>query len=224
MTVQIDLWTWPLDVDAAERARLSAFLSDDEKARAARFVFERDRERYIVAHGRLREILGGRANAHPNTLHFEHSDQGKPALVPRAFHFNLSHSDGLAALAVSADFALGVDVEAVRPLKEDVAERFFSRREVEALARLSPDDQLHGFYRCWTRKEAVIKAIGEGLSRPLDSFDVSVEAGVSPTLERLDGEADAPQRWRLAHFDPAPGFVGAVACRTGGAALVLKRH
>jgi len=138
-------------------------------------------------------------------------------------YFNLTHSDGLAALGVSAAPELGVDVEQVRPLKEDIAERFFSPGEVAALRALPEDQQLPAFYRCWTRKEAVVKAIGEGLSRPLDSFDVTLDADAARLL-RMDGEDDGPQVWQLAHFAPAPGFAGAVACRTGGGALVVARR
>jgi len=225
MTVKVDLWLWALDVDDGERERLAAFLSDDETARAARFVFERDRERFVVGRGRLREILARKVSRAPAELRFSYSENGKPAL--QGFgdaQFNLSHSEGVAVLALSQAFELGVDVEFVRPLKEDVAERFFSRREIDQLASLPADDQLAGFYRCWTRKEAIVKAIGDGLSRPLDSFDVSVGADVPAVVERLEGEADAPRAWRLAHFVPAAGYIGAVACRTGGAPIVLTRH
>lgn len=226
MTVAVDLWQWALDVDEAERGRLGAYLSDDERARAGRFVFERDRNRFVVARGRLREILGRELSRAPGALRFTYSENGKPALDDGFgdLRFNLSHSESVAALALARAFELGVDVEFVRPLKEDVAERFFSRRENEQLASLPADDQLAGFYRCWTRKEAIVKAIGEGLSRPLDSFDVSVAGDVPPVVERLEGEADAQRVWRLAHFVPAVGFIGAAACRTGGAPIALTLH
>ncbi len=225
MTVEVDLWLWALDVGDVERERLGAFLSDDEGARAGRFVFERDRNRFTVGRGRLREILGRELSRAPAALRFTYSENGKPALAGAGdVRFNLSHSEGVAALALARAFELGVDVEFVRPLKEDVAERFFSRREIEQLAGLAADDQLPGFYRCWTRKEAIVKAIGEGLSRPLDSFDVSVAGDAPPVVERLDGEADARHAWRLAHFVPAAGFIGAVACRTGGLPIALTRR
>jgi 4'-phosphopantetheinyl transferase len=108
-------------------------------------------------------------------------------------------------------------------LKEDIAERFFSRGEVAVLRSLPEHEQLDAFYRCWTRKEAVVKAIGEGLSRPLDSFDVTLDAQ-SARLLRMEGERDGPSAWQMAHFTPAAWFQGAVACRTGGGALVVTRR
>ena len=220
--VDVELWVWPLDIGADERGRLFAYLSDDEVARAERFVFDRDRHRYIAARGRMREVLARLLGTTPAELRFAYSSHGKPSL-PVALHFNLSHSEGLAALGVSRTHELGVDVEHVRPLKEDIAERFFSRAEVATLRALPEHEQLDAFYRCWTRKEAVVKAIGEGLSRPLDSFDVTLGAQ-SARLLRMDGERDGPSVWQMAHFAPATGFEGAVACRTGGGALVVKRR
>jgi len=220
--VEVELWVWPLDVGADERGRFFAMLSDDEVARAERFVFERDRHRYIAARGRMREVLARLLGATPADLRFDYSSHGKPSL-PLGLHFNLSHSEALAALGVSRTHQLGVDVEHVRPLKEDIAERFFSQAEVTALRALPEDEQLEAFYRCWTRKEAVVKAIGEGLSRPLDSFDVTLDPQ-SARLLRMAGEQGGPSVWQMAHFAPAPEFQGAVACRTGGGALVVKRR
>lgn len=223
--IEVELWVWSLDVDAAERGRLFAHLSEDEVARALRFVFDRDRHRYIVARGRMREILAGVLGTTAAALRFSYSSHGKPSLLAASapLHFNLSHSQGLAALGVSRTRELGVDVEHERPLKEEIAKRFFSRREVETLRALPEAEQLSAFYRCWTRKEAVVKAIGEGLSRPLDSFDVTLDADAARLL-RMDGEVDGPQVWQLAHFAPAAEFAGAVACRTGGGALVVRRR
>jgi 4'-phosphopantetheinyl transferase len=223
--IEVELWVWSLDVDEAERGRLFAYLSEDEVARALRFVFDRDRQRYVVARGRMREILARVLGVTADALRFSYSSHGKPSLSAASapLHFNLSHSEGLAALGVSRARELGVDVEHVRPLKEDIAERFFSRGEVAALRALPEDQQLAAFYRCWTRKEAVVKAIGEGLSRPLDSFDVTLDPDAAHLL-RMDGDADGPHVWQLAHFAPVPGFAGAVACRTGGGALVVKRR
>lgn len=219
-TIVVDLWIWPLDVEDAERTRLEAHLSDDEVARADRFAFERDRNRFIAARGRLREILARELGRAPAELAFAYSAQDKPSLVQSRLCFNLSHSEALAALAVSREREVGVDIEAVRPIEEDIAEQYFSPREVAALRALPNVEQLAAFYRCWTRKEAIVKAIGEGLSHALNSFDVSL--GTPAVVERFEGEADAPAVWRLANFDPAPSYAGAVACRTAGAALSLR--
>lgn len=218
MTIEVALHVWPLDVSEEERARLGKFLSEDERARAARFVFERDQRRFVAARGRLREVLGAVVGARPATIAFTTSAHGKPALGSGEVAFNLSHSSGLAALGIARGLAIGVDIEEVRPLKENVAERFFSKREVAALRALGASEQLEAFYRCWTRKEAIVKAIGEGLSHPLDTFDVTI--GIDAQVERFEG--DDAMAWRLTHFEPAPGFMGAVACRTDGRPLVLR--
>ena len=224
--ISIDLWVWSLDAGQAERERLARLLSDDEQARAARFHFDGDRNRHIVAHGRLREILAARTGAAPERLRFALSSHGKPTLSEPAGpppHFNLSHAGGLAALALSDQAELGLDIEAIRPLEEDIAGRFFSASEVAAFRALPEADRWPGFYRCWTRKEAVLKSLGDGLSRRLDSFDVTLHEHDPPRIERIDGEPDAPRTWALLHLAPAPGFVGAIALRTHGRPVVLRR-
>lgn len=223
-TIDVDLWVWPLDGSPAEIGRLAPLLSADEKARAARFVIDRDRRRFIVARGTLRELLAPLLGVAPAAIVFAYSMHGKPS-VPSAtsLHFNLSHSENLAALAVSQQREIGVDIERVRSLKDDIAARFFSAREVATLRATPADGRLNAFYRCWTRKEAIVKAIGEGLSHALDSFDVTISADAPAAVERFAGEDDAPRVWRLADFDPAPGYMGAVACRTGGPALSVRR-
>ncbi len=225
-SITIDLWTWSLDVGLDERQRLEHFLTEDERARADRYHFARDREHHVVARGRLRELLAARVASSPGSLRFAYSAHGKPTLaasgpVP---HFNLSHARGLAALAISDDAELGLDIEAIEPLREDVAEHFFSRSEVAALRALPESDQLCGFYRCWTRKEAVLKSLGDGLSRALDSFDVSLAPDVPVRIERMDGEPEAPATWRLLAWEPAEGFAGAIALRAHGARVSVNRR
>lgn len=212
--VEIDLYVWSLDGDESERLRLARLLSHDETARAERLVFERDRHRFIVARGRLREILARVTKREPEALRFSYAAHGKPSLEGCAEKFNLTHSQSTAALGITRAHEIGVDVECVRPLKEDIAGRFFSPAEVAALRALPADLQTEAFFRCWTRKEAVVKAIGDGLSHPLDSFDVSLASDEVAAVQRIDG--DSPDRWRLATFKPASGYTGAIACRTGG--------
>lgn len=221
-TIVVDLWIWPLDVEDAERARLKANLSGDEVARADRFAFERDRNRFIVGRGRMREILARELGRAPAELVFAYSTHDKPSLVQSPLRFNLSHSQALAALAASREREVGIDIEAVRPIEDNIAEQYFSPREVAALRALPKAEQLAAFYRCWTRKEAIVKAIGEGLSHPLNSFDVSLGPAMPAVVERFEGEADAAGVWRLANFEPASGYAGAVACRTAGGALSLR--
>jgi 4'-phosphopantetheinyl transferase len=221
----IDLWLWRLDADEAAAARLAVLLDGEERARARRFVFPLHAHRFIAGRARLRLILQDYVGVPAAQLRFDYGAQGKPSLVGApgaALHFNLSHTGDLAALAVSAESDLGVDIETIRPVTEDVAGRFFSAAERAALAALPADERERGFFRCWTRKEAMIKALGGGLSIALDSFDVTLAPGVPPRLLRLAGEPDAPERWSLLHFEPAADCVGAVAVPMRQCALVLK--
>jgi 4'-phosphopantetheinyl transferase len=221
-TLYINLCTWPLDVPAGAEERLASLLSEDELTRAGRFVSALDRARFIVARTGLRQVLADLTDALPKDVRFTYSAKGRPALAGQEgdLDFSLSHSQGLAAVAVTRGVRVGLDIEGLRPVKENIAARYFSQAEHRELACLPAADQLAGFYRCWTRKEAVLKALGDGLSRPLDSFDVSV-ARDTPILERLDGDPGAMRHWTLFHLEPAPGFVGAIACRAGSQPVTL---
>jgi len=219
--IVIDIYVWTLDVDAHERERIRGHLSQDERGRAARFVTQRDRERFVAARGRLREILAKYAACDPAAVAFNYNPHGKPRLRGGGPNFNLSHSENLAILAIADSAEIGVDLEAIRPLREDIAERFFSPTEVLELRGLPDDDQVKGFYRCWTLKEAFVKAVGMGLTLPLDGFDVSI-AG-PPRLNRLASEFGAKEDWSLVQLEPSPGFVGAICCRSGGLSLHLRR-
>ena len=163
-------------------------LAADEQARAERFHFERDREHFIVARGVLRAILGRYLNRAPERLSFCYGAHGKPALAGEAgadaIRFNVSHSHGVALYAVTRGREVGIDLERIRfdLAVLEIAERFFSRREVATLRTLPTEAQRQAFFRCWTRKEAYIKARGEGLSLPLDQFDVSLAPGEPAAL------------------------------------------
>lgn len=201
----VDLWLWPLAHDPG-----AGLLSPAERARAARFVRPADAVAYRAAHAGLREILGAITGQAPAALAFEISAQGKP-LLPGGPAFNLSHSGGWAALAV-APVAVGVDIEAERPVEPEVATRFFSAAEQAALAPLAGAAWRQAFFRIWTRKEAFVKALGLGLSHPLDSFDVTADAGARLTRHAAGNPAD----WALIDLPLGPGWAGAVAVQTGG--------
>lgn len=221
----IDIWQWPLDVAAAALPGLVAALSDAEFARAARFVHERDRLRFIAGRGHLRAILGAYLAVPAKRLAFDYNAFGKPRLAGAGeppLHFNLSHSAGVAVLAVCDHYQIGIDIERVAPFKEDLAGTFFSAAERRALRCVPPDAYLDAFYRCWTRKEAFVKAHGAGLSLPLDSFDVSIGTTGQPRLLRLDGMPDAPEQWCLLNLAAPHGFIGAVAALTAGNAVELR--
>lgn len=214
----IDLWLFARDVDARERAIVAAHLSPKERARSQRFLDERDSYRYDVTRGRLREILSGYVGLPPAQIAFRYGDRGKPYLeVEPPVWFNLSHSADLAAVAVSTDFELGVDIERLRPVRRDLPDRYFSRSEAAALAALEGDAWRAAFFRCWTRKEAFIKALGEGMRQPLDSFSVSFGEAEPARLTWLAGDPEAAGNWSFLDVPPAEGFAGAITAMTSGA-------
>ncbi|MBN7755754.1 4'-phosphopantetheinyl transferase superfamily protein [Nitratireductor aquimarinus] len=221
----IDVWQWSLDVPLDALPQLVSALDEAEFARAGRFVHERHRLRFIAGRGRLRAILGAYLGVPARRLSFSYNAFGKPRLAGRGeppLHFNLSHSGGMAVLAVSDRYRLGIDIERVLPFRENLAAHFFSPAENEALAAVPSQDYLGAFFRCWTRKEAFVKAHGAGLSLPLESFDVTIDPEGQPRLLRLDGVADAPAQWRLANLALPRGYVGAVAAMTAGNAVALN--
>lgn len=226
MEIPVDLWLWPLDVDDARFHALSRHLSEDEASRAAAFVYERDRRRFVVGRGRLREILAITTGQSPGDVQFQYDALGKPGLASGP-PFNLSHSAGWAALAISPGPAVGVDIEALRPIDRAVAERFFSPQEVAALSRLGTQEWPGGFFRCWTRKEAFLKACGTGLWQRLDSFDVTLGPDEEARVTRIDDGAGVdvgpPEAWALAHLELGHGFAGAIALRTSGTIRVNYR-
>jgi 4'-phosphopantetheinyl transferase len=214
---EVHVWRATLDVSDATDGRLETWLSPDELQRAAAFRFARDRTRFILRRGVLRALLGRYLALHPKRIVFEYGAAGKPALAAahgeHGLIFNVSHSEDLAVYAIAAGRAVGVDVESVRPLIEAdaIARRYFSPAEAAALNNIpDPALRLEAFFNCWTRKEAYIKATGEGLSRPLDSFDVSL-APEEPARLLKTTAAGGAGAWSLCHLSPAPGFAGAVA-------------
>lgn len=225
--MRIDLWTWRLDRPDAALATASELLSAEETARAAKFVHARDSKRFVAGRARMREILSGYLCVAPAQLDLQADAFKKPFVPTRAgeppLHFNLAHCQDFAVLAVSRDAPVGVDVELIRPITEH-AERYFSKAEQTALATLSGDAWWRGFYQCWTRKEAFVKALGRGLLIPLEDFDVTLIPGEPARLLRYENEPHAPQRWELRHLEFHSGFIGALAMPSGGAALdVVKR-
>jgi 4'-phosphopantetheinyl transferase len=204
---EVHLWVFSLRSSPED----AGLLGPDEQRRAAAFHFDRDRDRFIAGRAMLRRILGACAGRQPEALSFIEGRSGKPAL-DGALSFNFSNSDDLGALAV-ANFELGVDIEKIRVIEEDVAGRFFAADEVARLRALPAERQTEAFFNCWTRKEAYVKAIGDGLLLPLDRFSVSLTPCEPAILLRTDGDPAEPARWRLHHFVPAPGFVGAIAAR-----------
>lgn len=209
----IHLWRAAQNIDARLQSRLEQSLSPDERSRAHRFVTAELTRDFIAAHGFLRDVLAAYLAVSPADLRFGTGDRGKPTLeAPRSrLRFNLTHSHGLAVVAVCEGREVGVDVEMIRPDVADggVAERFFSPHEVQSLRRLPTAQQAVGFFNCWTRKEAYLKALGSGLSVPLDRFDVSLAPDQPARLLADRGEAHL-DRWALQTFPAAEGWCGAL--------------
>lgn len=211
--MNIDVRTKRLEVPRAEAAALFAVLSPDERERALRFATEALTFRYVVARATLRTLLGERLVCDPASLRFDYSPNGKPSLRGHALSFNVSHSGALAVFAFAdGDVALGIDVEEVRPLSDmhDLARRFFAPEEWRALAEVDAPLQTAAFFHCWTRKEAYLKALGDGLMAPLDQFAVTLRPGEEAAFVHIGGDVAAGAAWRIRHLDPEPGYVGAV--------------
>jgi 4'-phosphopantetheinyl transferase len=214
---EIHVWRAFLDRGEAMLRRLEATLSSDEKARATRFSFERDRNAFVVTRGVLRELLGRYTGRSAADVEFDYNLHGKPFLreisVDLPVEFNISHSHGVALLGFAVGRQLGIDVELVRPNRanDDVAERYFSPREVAELRALPLSLRVEGFFRCWTRKEAYIKARGEGLRIPLESFSVGLTPGQPERLESADSDS-----WCLCSVNPGPTFAAALVGEGSG--------
>lgn len=205
-----------LDVAPEAVCASAALLSDAERLRASRFAFDRDRRRFIVARARLRQFLAARLRVPPEAVELAYGAHGKPALARRFadadWRFNVSHSDEVAVYAFSTGCEVGIDVEAVRVMRDadEIAARFFSRRENEVYQALAPRDKPMGFFNCWTRKEAFIKALGNGLYHPLERFDVSLAPGEPAKILRVEDMPGDECGWCLDSFSPAPGLVAAL--------------
>lgn len=214
---EVQVWCASLEPPPEVFGTLAEVLCEGERRRAERFHFARDRKRFTAGRGILRTILGRHLGLEPSRLHFAYGPQGKPALAGTAagsdLQFNLSHSADLALVAVTLGREIGVDLEYARALPDadEIARRTFSRREVADLRALPPEERTAGFFACWTRKEAYIKARGEGMTRPLDLFSVSVAAREpARLLEVLDRPEDV-EHWSFRALDPAPGYAAALA-------------
>jgi len=201
---EIHVWCASLATDEATSQQFESTLADQERERAGRFIFARDRDRYIAARGILRDLLGKYLRCAPQSIEFAYGPYGKPALAGAdsrpAICFNLSHSHGLAAVAIGQEREVGIDVELIRAefASEAIAKRYFSAKEIDELSRLPAELRTEGFFLCWTRKEAYIKAKGDGLQIPLDSFDVSLSPGRPATLSSVD-----EPRWGIESFVPS---------------------
>lgn len=214
-----DIHVWVVDVDR-HFARVESFyktLDLRERERAGRFNFQLHGQRYIVAHGLLRQIIGRIIDLPPEAIVYRYGKLGKPYLVgdhkTDNLQFNLSHCEGLVLIGLSRRRRVGVDIEGIRDVPDfiQVARRFFGPREIAALQGSSPADRLLLFYKIWTLKEAYLKGLGCGLSVPLDVFEVPASS-YSPALHKFDEiNIDNIPGWEVMPLAPVPGYIGAVA-------------
>jgi 4'-phosphopantetheinyl transferase len=208
-----EIHVWHASLDRADEVicELEPLLSPEEKTRADRFHFVKDRNQFVVARGLLRELLGAYLRQAPASLAFSYAQHGKPSLagadLSSGLSFNFSHSGGMVVYAIARERNLGIDVEQMRPdaAGEGVAQRYFSAREVNDLRTLPPENRVEGFFNCWTRKEAYLKATGMGLQIALDSFAVNLLPG--QPAQFLSG---VETKWQLAAHRPAAGYAAAL--------------
>lgn len=212
-TGEVHVWRVELEQPEHLLEKYRETLDYHELDRARRFHFEKHRRHFTVGRGVLRQLLGKYLDTKPEQFRLSYGAYGKPALngehKDSRLRFNMSHSHEVALFAFAEDRELGVDVEHVRTdfASEEVARRFFSRREVETFNALPQHDQVAGFFKCWTRKEAFIKVIGKGLSQPLDKFDVTL--GQPAALLWVSG--DDASRWSLYDLEVGGDYAGALA-------------
>lgn len=224
---EIHIWRVVLDRPASEIHNLAQTLSESELQRAERFRYDRDKNSFITRRSALRSILSRYLKVAPNLVQFSYGPCGKPELAAN-FHstlcFNSSHSQGLALYAVTRSRRIGIDIEQIRPVPdiESIAQRFFSQQENAAFKAVSAEQKLAAFFNCWTRKEAYIKATGDGLSFPLDRFSVSLTPGEPAQLLNVEGDSTAPNLWYLKALVPAPSYIAAIAVEKQGEELTYQ--
>jgi 4'-phosphopantetheinyl transferase len=222
---EVHVWratlAWP-DIAAH---RLEQYLSADERDRMERFRFERDRRRYLVGRGLLRSLLGRYLDVAPQDLRFETTAAGKPHLASGQgqLQFNLAHSGEYVLIAIADGRAVGIDVEEVRDNFDtgQLATQFFSPHEQREFEMLTGRARIEAFFECWTRKEAYVKARGEGLSLPLGQFDVSLRAGEPARLIATRPDPAEVTRWQLCELDVADGCKAALVVEGQGWTLRL---
>lgn len=223
----IHIWRAHLRQDPATVQRLYEILNPDERRRADKYHFQKDRDHFVVARGALREILSAYIRISPARIRFSYNRYGKPALSdgePFAdlLRFSVSHSHGIALYGLTQGREIGIDIEHIRAdfASLDIAEHFFSPAEVESLRAVPANQQTDAFFCCWSRKEAYIKALGKGLSHPLKEFAVSLAPGLPARLLNAGNDPHETARWSMLELFPADGYAAALVVE--GALRSLK--
>jgi 4'-phosphopantetheinyl transferase len=225
-TDDVHVWRAELDQPTWRLQQLAQVLSTEEINRAERFYFEQHRQRFIAGRGLLRTILSYYLGIEPAQLQFYYGHRGKPSLAEsnvspllgktegsrRTLHFNLSHSGDLGLYAFTLNREIGIDLEKIRSIEmEQLSQRFFAPRENAVLLALSAQQRIQAFFNCWTRKEAYIKARGDGLALPLDQFEVTLAPGEPARLVSIEGDRSLAERWSLQELNPGAGYAAAIA-------------
>ena len=212
----VHVWTESLGQLEAHVSRMAPLLGEDERLRADRFHFKQHRDGFITGRGLLRVILANYLGCNPSEVKFEYGEAGKPAVAgdqKSGLHFNLAHSGDLVVYALNLDRRIGVDIELVRPMPdaEQIAANYFSPDEIRDLKWLPAQQMLAGFFACWTRKEAYVKAIGTGLGHRLSDFSVNARPDERARLISIQGDTQLARRWSYADICLGPAYCGAIA-------------
>ena len=214
---EVHVWLLSLDFESLMRPSFVGLLDSKERDRAARFHFDHDRDRFIAGRALQRILLSAYCCVEPVDVSYEIGETGKLSILAPGesslLAFNFSRSGAYGLVAVGRVSAIGVDLESVdnRPGLDDIAANHFSERELEDIAALAPHHHVEAFYCCWTRKEAVVKALGGGLTLPLQHFVVSVDPEEPAALLSLDGSVESAEKWTLLGFRPMTGHWAALA-------------
>jgi 4'-phosphopantetheinyl transferase len=210
---EIQIWSTTLDVRSEEVDNYFGFLGDDERERAQKFRFWHHKRRYVIGRGILRILLGRYLNTEPGKIDFQYNEFGKPFLPTGNLQFNLAHTRDSAIYAFCLNAAVGVDLEYIRPIEDmsGIASRFFSHAENEVIKSAPADKQINLFFTYWTLKEAYIKAVGQGLSLPLDSFEILFTEKQGPRIFRIGDNYEEPGNWSLFFLETVNDCAAAVA-------------
>ncbi len=221
---EIHIYRSSLESTAEKLKEFELLLSPDELQKAYRYKFEKDRDHYITGRALLRSILGKYLNQAPDEIIFCYSDKGKPIMKNSNIKFNLAHSGGKAVFAFSENAEVGIDIEYMRELPDalEIAKRFFSDEEFNEFLKVSEDEIREAFFNCWTRKEAFIKAVGEGLSYPLKDFTVTLIPGVNPEIKWIKDKVDEVIEWNLVNIESDQDYISSLAVKSSEVVIIYK--
>ena len=221
---EIHIYRSSIDSTDEELKGSELILSPDELQKAYRYKFEKDREQYIMARSLLRRILGKYLDQSPHKINFSYSEKGKPYIKDSLIKFNLAHSGGKAVFAFAENIDVGIDIEYMRDLPDElqIAKRFFSDEEVNEIMKVSEGDTKAAFFNCWTRKEAFIKAVGEGLSYPLKDFTVTLLPGVNPEIKWIKDKVDEVKEWKLVNILTDRNYISSLAVKAKIINIIYK--